>query len=252
MLKHRLIPVLLIADGKVIQSVQFKHTNIIHWKPVTAVDFFDHWAADEIVVLDVSRTKTGRETFYEVVSQLSKKCFVPLSVGGWVDAVEEVRKLLRLGADKVTINTQAFRTPSLISDCAKVFGSQCIVISIDAKLDAQGHNKVCIDRGREMTDVEPIDWARQVEALGAGEIFINSVDRDGFRRGYDITLIQALTQAVQIPVIAMGGVFTWQHLVEGVTMGGADAVAAANIFHYTELSTKKAKQFMREAGLAVR
>lgn len=252
MLKRRLIPVLILRDGQVVQSIQFKHTNVIHSNPVTAVDFFNRWAVDEMVVLDVSRNRKRRDRFYEIISALSEKCFVPLTVGGWVDSVEEVRKLTRLGADKVTINTEGVRRPELIRESAEVFGSQCIVGSIDAKVVEDGSYRVFIDRGREATDARPADWARTVQEVGVGEIFLNCIDRDGFRKGYDLQLLKSVTGAVDVPVIAMGGVFEWQHLVDGIVQGGADAVAAANIFHYTEHSTRKAKAFMAEAGLDVR
>lgn len=251
-LKKRLIPVLILRDAKVVQSVQFKHTNIIHWKPATAIDFFDKWAADELVVLDVSRDKSSRQAFYDVVLELSKKCFVPLSVGGWIDSPDEVRKILRLGADKVVINTEAFKRPELITECSRVFGNQCIVVSIDAKGTQESGWKVAIDRGRQVTEVDPMSWAKTAQQMGAGEIFLNCIERDGFRQGYDLSLVKQVVAAVTIPVIAMGGVLTWQHLVDGVLVGNADAVAAANIFHYTEFSTKKAKRFMIESGIPVR
>lgn len=252
MLKHRLIAVLILRDGQVVQSVQFRHTNVIHWKPVTAIDFFDRWAIDEIVVLDVSRTTAQRTRFYETIAGLSRKCFVPLSVGGWIGSVEEVRKLLRLGADKVVINTEAFRRPALLTECAQVFGAQCLVVSVDARGREDGSLEVVIDRGREGTGVDPAVWARRAETHGAGEILLNRIEHDGFRQGYDLTLVRQVADAVTIPVIAFGGVLTWQHLVDGITIGGADAVAAANIFHYTEHSTKKAKAFLQAAGIDVR
>lgn len=258
MLRKRLIPVLILRDGSVVQSVQFKHTNVIHWNAVTAVDFFDRWAVDEIVVLDVSRTRQQRQKFYSVVEGLSKKCFVPLNIGGWIDSVEEVQKLLRLGADKITLNTTAVTQPQLIQDCAKVFGCQCVVVSIDVKVQVkddasdQPDYEVYVDRGRQATGLNPVAWARQAQEMGAGEILLNCIDRDGFRQGYDLQLLRQVVDAVGIPVIAMGGVFTWQHLVEGITVGGADAVAAANIFHYTEHSTKKAREYMRQSGINVR
>lgn len=251
MLKKRLIPVLVLRDGTVVRSVNFKHTNVIHWKPATAIDFFNKWAVDEIVLLDVSRTQENRAKFYEVVADLSKKCFVPLTVGGWVTSIEEVRTLLRLGADKVTLNTAAVRRSAFITDCAKAFGSQCTVVSIDV-VGAAGTWNVVIDRGRERTGLDPVAWARQAEASGAGEIFLTSVDREGTGTGYDLELVRAVSGAVSIPVIAFGGAFTWQHLVDGIVIGGAEAAAAANVFHFTEHSTKKAKEFMRTAGLEVR
>lgn len=252
MLKRRLIPSLILRDGQVVQSLNFRHTNIIHWNPVTAVDFFNKWAVDEIVILDVSLNLAHRDKFYEAVSGLSKKCFVPLTVGGWVTSVEEIRNLLRLGADKVTINTEAFRRPEFISEAAKFFGSQCIVVSIDVRRNGKEEPEVYIDRGRAATGASAVVWAVEAERLGAGEIYLTSIDQDGTRRGYDLDLIRNVVNAVTVPVIAFGGVFTWQHLVDGVAIGGAEGVSAANIFHYTEHSTKKAKEFMRQAGIPVR
>jgi len=178
MLKTRLIPVLILRDAMVVQSVQFKHTNVIHWKPLTAVDFFNQWAVDEIVILDVTRNKKNRQKFLDVVLGLSNKCFVPLSVGGWVDSLEEVLKLLRLGADKIVMNTASFRRPELISECAATVGNQCIVISIDVKLNSNGDYEVYIDRGREPTGKNPFDWASEAQEMGAGEVFLNCIDRD--------------------------------------------------------------------------
>jgi cyclase len=252
LLKKRLIPVLILREGSVVQSVQFRHTNVIHWNVSTAVDFFNSWSVDEIVVLDVSRTKAKRQKFYEAVDALSKKCFVPLSVGGWVDSVDEMRHLLRLGADKVVINTAAFRDPALITRGAEMFGSQCVVVSIDSRQNEDGGAETWIDRGREPTGRSVTEWAQIAQERGAGELFLNSIEHDGKRKGYNLALVKAVTQTVAIPVIAMGGVFTWEHLAEGITLGGADAVAAANIFHYTEHSTKRAKDHLRAAGIDVR
>ena len=252
MLKKRLIPVLILRDGQVVQSVQFKHTNVIHWNPATAVDFFNKWAVDEIVLLDVSRNLNKRQKFYDSIEMLSKKCFVPLTVGGWLQNFDDVAQVLRLGGDKVAINTKAFRDPSFISKCANVFGKQCIVVSIDVKTGINGNYEVYIDRGKEATGKDPVAWAQQLQKVGAGEIFLNCIERDGFRKGYDLDLLKKVVNAVNIPVIAMGGVFKWQHLADGILIGGADAVAAANIFHYTEHSTKKAKEFLRTSGINVR
>lgn len=252
MLRKRLIPVLVLRDGTVVRSVGFTHTNVIHWKPLTAVDFFNQWAVDEIVVLDVSRARGARDGFYDVVGGLSRKCFVPLTVGGWVTEVDEVRRLLRLGADKVVVNTHAVRHPEFLTECALVFGSQCVVASIDVRRQPDGRPKVWIDRGREATGLDPVAWAREAERRGAGEIFLTSIDHEGAGKGYDLDLVRSVVEAVSVPVIAFGGAFTWQHLVDGITIGGADAVSAANVFHFTEQSTKKAKEFMRTAGVAVR
>jgi cyclase len=252
MLKKRLIPVLILRDGQVVQSVQFKHTNVIHWNPVTAVDFFNGWAVDEIIILDVSRKLGQRQKFYDAISALSTKCFVPLSVGGWVTSVDDMRMLLRLGADKIVVNTAAVRRPALLTEGAAVFGSQCVVVSIDARRTAEGRHEVYIDRGREATGLDPVAWARAAVAHGAGELLVNSIDHDGNRGGYDLELIRGVAEAVEVPVIAFGGVFTWDHLVGGIVDGKAEAVAAANIFHYTELSTRRAKDHMRQAGIDVR
>ncbi|HEV8141864.1 MAG TPA: imidazole glycerol phosphate synthase cyclase subunit [Methylomirabilota bacterium] len=252
MLKKRLIPSLVLRDATVVRSVNFKHTNVIHWKPLTAVDFFNKWAVDEIVVLDVSRDTSQRDRFYEVVEGLSRKCFVPLTVGGWVTSVEEVRRLLRLGADKVTINTEAVRRPDFITECARIFGAQCMVIAVDVRRDPDGTPVVWIDRGAERTTWPAPAWAREAEERGAGEVFLTSIDREGGGQGYDLSLVRSVVDAVSIPVVAFGGVFTWQHLVEGVTEGGADAVSAANVFHFTEQSTKKAKDHLRRTGIDVR
>ena len=251
-LKKRLIPVIILRDGQVVQSVQFKHTNVIHWNPATAVDFFNKWAVDEIVLLDVSRNLNKRQKFYDAVEELSKKCFVPLTVGGWIQTIDDVGHILRLGGDKVAINSEAFCNPSFITECAPVFGSQCVVVSIDVKRNQNGSYEVYVDRGKEATGKDPVNWAQSSQKMGAGEIFLNCIDRDGFRQGYDLTLLEKIVKAVSIPVIAMGGVFKWQDLVDGILVGGAEAAAAANIFHYTEHSTKKAKEFMRAAGIDVR
>jgi cyclase len=252
MLKKRLIPVLILRDGRVVQSVQFKHTNVIHWNPVTAVDFFNAWAVDEIIILDVSRNLAQRQKFYDAVLALSRKCFVPLSVGGWVTSVEEVRRLLRIGADKVVINTAAVRRPDLVTEVAEIFGSQCVVVSLDVRGHADGRREVYVDRGREATGLEPVAWAVRAVAHGAGELFVTSIDHDGNRGGYDLELMRSVAEAVDVPVIAFGGVFTWDHLVRGIVEGKAEAVSAANIFHYTELSTRRAKDHMRHAGIDVR
>jgi cyclase len=252
MLKKRLIPVLILRDGRVVQSVRFRHTNVIHWNPVTAVDFFNAWAVDEIVVLDVSRDTRQREKFREVVLGLSRKCFVPLTVGGWVTSVDDMRDLLRLGADKVVVNTAAFQRPELITECATVFGSQCVVISIDVRRSEAVGAEVWIDRGRQATGADAVEWAKAAEGRGAGEIFLTSIDHDGARGGYDLALMRSVATTVEIPVIAFGGVFTWDHLTAGIRDGAVEAVAAANIFHYTEHSTKKAKEHLRASGIDVR
>ena len=251
MLKHRLIPNVIVNNGMVVQSVNFKHTNVVS-NTITAVDFFNSWAVDEIIVLDVSRTTTFRHNFHKIINGLSKRCFVPLTVGGWIKNIEEIQQLLREGADKISINTEAVTNPDFVTESAKIFGSQCIVVSIDVRKNELGEYEVFIDRGRKSTGLNPVEWAKRVQELGAGEILLTSIDHDGARKGYDLELLKKVCESIKIPIIAFGGVGEWQHLVDGIRIGKADAVSAANIFHYTEHSTYTAKEYMVKAGLNVR
>jgi len=251
MLKHRLIPNIILNNGNVIQSVNFKHTNVIG-NAITAVDFFNSWAVDEIIILDVSRTTDYRTNFHKIIRGLSKRCFVPLTIGGWIKDTTEIRTLLLEGADKISINTEAVRNPKLISESVKIFGSQCIVVSIDIRKNKANQYEVYVDRGRESTGLDPIEWAKKVEKLGAGEILLTSIDREGTLKGYDLELLQSVATNVTIPVIAFGGAGNWQHFVDGITIGKADAVSAANIFHYTEHSTYNAKEYLNKMGINVR
>ena len=251
MLKRRLIATLLCRNGRIVQSINFNHTNVIG-NAITAVDFFNTWAVDEIVILDVSRSKDSRKEFYDIIEGLSERCFVPLTVGGWITDPEDIRTLLKLGADKVIINTHAYEGNGFIEKVSHIFGSQCIVVSIDVKTNAIGHYEVFVDRGREPTGLDPLKWAKEMEERGSGEIYLTSIDRDGSRSGYDLELTRMVSQSIDLPVIASGGVGNWGHMVDGVVQGEADAVSAANIFHFTEHSTKKAKEFMMDAGVEVR
>lgn len=251
MLKKRLIAVLILRDGQVVQSVKFKHTNVIHYDAVHAMEAFNKWSVDEIVILNVSRDSASREKFAEIVERISSHCFVPLAVGGWIDSEEYAQKLLRSGADKLVINTAAADDPQLVSRLALRYGRQCIVVSMDVKRDDEGVPRILVDRGRRVIDVAPEAWARNAVELGAGEILFNSVDHDGARKGYDLESIKKVCGAVHVPVIAFGGVFTWNHLVDGIN-AGASAVAVANLFHYTEQSTRKAKSHLANAGVLVR
>lgn len=251
MLKKRLIAVLILNDGKVVQTIRFKHTNIIHSDAVHAMEAFNKWAVDEIVVLNVSKDLGSKSEFSEVINRISNKCFVPLSVGGWIDDMDYAQKLLRSGADKLVLNTALFYQPELIRKLSQRYGRQCIVISIDAKRGDEGNVFAFVDRGRKTTNIPATEWALKAVEYGAGEIFFNSIDHDGARKGYDLTTLKEICSIVDIPVIAFGGVFTWEHLVQGIH-NGADAVAAANIFHYTEQSTKKAKIYLANAGIYVR
>jgi cyclase len=250
-LKTRLIAVLILRDGRVVQSVRFKHTNAIHYDPIHAMECFNKWAIDEIVMLNVSRDRASRDGFAEAVSSVSSSCFVPLAAGGWITDEDFAAKLLNSGADKLVLNTAVADSPQLVSRLAERYGSQCIVASMDVKRNESGASEVVVDRGSRAVSSDAAGWARRAEGLGAGEIFFNSVDHDGARKGYNLEVLAPVCAAVRIPVIAFGGVFTWHHLVEGVRAGAA-AVAAANIFHYTEQSTKKAKRHLAQAGIPVR
>ena len=250
MLKKRLIACLLWQDGLIVQTVNFIHTNFVG-NAFVAVDFFNSWAIDEIIILDISPSEIGREKYYQTIQEISRRCFVPLTVGGKIKTTEEIRKILSLGADKICINSQAFKNPRFVTDASQFFGAQCVVVSIDVRL-IDNNYRVFIENGTLMTELSPFDWARQVEALGAGELFLTSIDRDGSRIGYDLDLLKGVADSVKIPVIASAGVGSWEHLAEGIELGGANAVSAANIFHYSEQSTKKAKNYLKEKGIDVR
>ncbi len=251
MVKTRLVACLLWRNGSIVQSVGFRHTNIIG-SASTAVDFFNIWGVDEIVLLDVTRTPSAREAFYETLETLSRRCMVPLTVGGWVTDTDEIRQLLKTGADKVAINTAGYENPDFITEASTAFGRQCIVVSIDASTRDDGSYQVVIDRGNEHTGKSVSEWAGTAEDAGAGEIFLTSIDRDGSQDGYDIDLIQQVTSRVDIPVVASGGAGEWNHLVEAVREGNADAVSVANRFHHIQHSTRKAKEHMIDSGLNVR
>lgn len=251
MLKKRLIAVLILRDGQVVQSVKFKHTNVIHYDALHAIEAFNKWAVDEIIILNVSKDISSRNQFLGIVERVSKYCFVPLTVGGWIDNEHYAKELLRNGADKLVLNTAVSDHPELIRELSLMFGRQCIVASIDIKRDEKGVAHVAVDRATRLVDGSPISWARRAIELGAGEIFLNSVDHDGARKGYDLESLKEICTQVDVPVIAFGGVFGWNHLVEGIA-AGASAVAVANQFHYTEQSTRKAKSYLADAGVLVR
>jgi len=232
--------------------VKFKHTNVIHYDAIHAIESFNRWAIDEIVILNVSKTKESQEEFLKIIQKISTECFVPLAAGGWIDHLNYGKLLLKSGADKLVVNTQLYHNPELIKQLIVKFGSQCIVASIDAKKDEDGNEKVMINRGQDNTGKDVLEWVKEVEQIGVGEIFLNSMDHDGNRKGYNIPLIKKSVEAVNIPVIAMGGVLTWNHMIQGVLETDAAAVAAANIFHYTEHSTKKAKRALLNKNLNFR
>lgn len=251
MLKKRLIAVIIVRNGQVVQSVKFKHTNVIHYDVLHAVETFNDWDIDEIAILNVSKNPETKADFLKVVEKISKFCFVPLSVGGWITDIEYAGNLLRFGADKLILNTAFFENQDLVRLLSDKYGAQCIVASIDVKRDLRGLSTVWVDRARLNTSIEPLKWVQNAINIGAGEIFFNSVDHDGARNGYDLESLNKICKYSSVPVVAFGGVFTWEHLLEGLS-AGADAVAAANIFHYTEQSTKKAKSFLIEKGVKIR
>jgi len=250
MLKNRLIAVIIIRDGKVVQSEKFQHTNVIHYDAYHAVESFNRWSVDEIILLNVSKEKSSQEEFLSIVKRVSKTCFVPLAVGGFIDSIEYGSRIIKNGADKIVINSLWFNDVTIVRKLANKFGSQCIVASIDIKNTDFG-DKVFINRGEYNIEKELGYWSEYCEKNGAGEILFNNIDYDGNRKGYDLESIKKITQQVSIPVIAFGGVFTWKHLLEGFEFG-ADAVAAANIFHYKEMATKQARRFLLKNNVSLR
>lgn len=255
MLKTRIIPCLDVKDGRVVKGVNF--VNLIDaGDPVEAASAYDEAGADELCFLDITASHENRETIYDVVARTAERCFMPLTVGGGVREVDDIRRLLEAGADKVAINTAAVFNRQFVQDGAEKFGSQCIVVAIDAKrVSAEGEPErweIFTHGGRKPTGIDAVEYAREVVALGAGEILLTSMDRDGTREGFNIPLTRAIADAVTVPVIASGGVGALDHLVEGVRDGHASAVLAASIFHFGDYTITEAKQHMAAAGIPVR
>lgn len=250
MVRKRLVVSLLWRNGVIVQSVRFRHTNVVG-DPKVAIEFFNAWDADEIVLLNVSRDEGVPERFLAMLRHVSKHCFLPLTAGGWVATVDRAQLLLENGADKVVINTRGFDQPAFLGELADKFGAQCVVASLDVAGDGPDTWQVMVDRGRRATGLDPVTAARRAAENGAGEILLTSIDRDGSLSGYDLGLVRAVAGAVDIPVIAFGGVGEWRHLAEGID-AGADAVSAGNIFHFTEQSTRAAKTYLIDAGAPVR
>ena len=255
MLKIRLIPCLDVKAGRVVKGVRFVDLRDAG-DPVEAAAAYDQAGADELCFLDITASREGRGTILDVVRRTAERCFMPLTVGGGVRSVEDVRALLEAGADKVSINTAAVKERSLVRAASEKFGAQCIVVAIDAKRVPSGgaapRFEIFTHGGREATGIEAVGYAREVVGLGAGEILLTSMDRDGTRKGFDVELTRAIADAVPVPVIASGGVGTLDHLVEGVRDGHASAVLAASIFHYGEHAIGEAKRYMAAAGLPMR
>jgi len=261
MKKKRLIPILLLKNGFLVQSKVFaRYQNL--GNPIIAVRRLSNWAADELIYLDISSEKSydmrrddlrhpNRFDLIEIIKDVSKECNMPITVGGGIRSLKDINERLEVGADKVAINTMAFDDPKLISSAAEAFGSQCIIVSVDAKI-VDGDYVVMVEGGKRNTGYHPIEWVRMNQDRGCGEILINSIDRDGTRKGYDIELVGSISESVKIPVIACGGVGEWEHFAEGIEKTKVDAVAAANIFHYYDQSVYLAKKYLDDNGHNVR
>jgi imidazole glycerol-phosphate synthase subunit HisF len=251
MLKSRVIPCLDVKDGRIVKGVNFVDLRDAG-DPVEAARAYDTAGADELCFLDIAATHEGRGVMLDVVKRTAEACFMPLTVGGGVRTVDDIRNLLLAGADKVSINSAAVSNRNFVREAAEKFGSQCIVVAIDAKETSPGKFEIFTHGGRKETGIDAVAFAREVEALGAGEILLTSMDRDGTGQGFNIALTRAIADAVKIPVIASGGVGTLDHLVEGIRDGHATAVLAASIFHFGTFTIPQAKQHMAQAGLNMR
>jgi cyclase len=255
MFKVRVIPCLDVKDGRVVKGINFVNLRDAG-DPVEAAIAYDAAGADELCFLDITASHENRDTIYDVVRRTAEACFMPLTVGGGVRTVDDIRKLLTCGADKVSINTAAVARRAFVKEAAEKFGDQCIVVAIDAKQVSQAGEparwEIFTHGGRHPTGIDAVGYAKEVVALGAGEILLTSMDRDGTRKGYDIPLTRAIADAITVPVIASGGVGTLEHLVEGIRDGHATAVLAASIFHFGEHSVRAAKEYMAKAGLPMR
>ena len=254
-LAKRIIPCLDVDKGRVVKGVNFVDIRDAG-DPVEVARRYNEQGADEITFLDITASHESRDTTYETVERMAAEVFIPLTVGGGVRTVDDIRKLLNAGADKVSINTAAVFNPEFVREAADRFGSQCIVVAIDAKrVSEQGEEprwEIFTHGGRKPTGIEAVAWATKMAELGAGELLLTSMDRDGTRDGFELVITRAITDAVDIPVIASGGVGTLQHLADGVTEGGADAVLAASIFHFGEYTVGEAKAFMADQGITMR
>ena len=250
MLKNRIIPCLDVKNGRVVKGINFVDLKDAG-DPVEQAKIYSDGGADEICFLDITASNENRDTIYDVVKKTSKKCFVPLTVGGGVRSIEDINKLLNCGADKVSINTAAVQNPEVVEDSSKKFGSQCIVVAIDAKR-TKDKWEIFTHGGRNNSRIDAIEFAKKMEESGAGELLITSMDRDGTQIGYDIELISKISSKINIPIIASGGVGNLDHLVDGIKIGNASAVLAASIFHYGKYSIKEAKEYLDSKGIPVR
>ena len=249
----RIIPCLDVDKGRVVKGVNFLNIRDAG-DPVEIAKRYDTEGADEITMLDITASHETRDTTYKTVESIASQVFIPLTVGGGVRKIEDIKKLLRSGADKVSINTSAVENPSFVKEEADKFGSQCIVVAVDAKAKTDKENtwEVVTYGGRNRTGIDVLEWTKQVAAYGAGEILLTSMDRDGTKEGFDNNLVSKVSSGISIPVIASGGVGNLDHLIDGVKIGGAEAVLAASIFHFSEFSIKEAKEAMKASGITVR
>ena len=251
MLAKRIIPCLDVTHGRVVKGVSFVALRDAG-DPVEIARRYDDQGADELTFLDITASSDDRGIIFRIIEQVASQVFIPLTVGGGVREVQDVRNLLNAGADKVSINTSAVLNPQLVADASARYGSQCIVVAIDAKQVAPERWEVFTHGGRKATGLDVVEWAKKMQTLGAGEILLTSMDRDGQKNGFDLALTRRVTDALEIPVIASGGVGNLQHLADGVTLGGADDVLAASIFHFGEYTVQQAKQYMASQGIEVR
>jgi cyclase len=250
-LAKRIIPCLDVTNGRVVKGINFVELRDAG-DPVEIARRYDEQGADEITFLDITATSDGRDLILHIIEAVASQVFIPLTVGGGVRAVDDVRRLLNAGADKISINSAAISNPQLVYDVAQKYGSQCIVVAIDAKKTAENKWEVFSHGGRKATGLDVIEWAQKMEQLGVGEILLTSMDRDGTKSGFDLALTRAVSDAISVPVVASGGVGGLQDLADGVKLGRADAVLAASIFHYGEHTVQEAKRFMAQQGIPMR
>lgn len=250
MIIKRIIPCLDVDKGRVVKGIKFVDIKDMG-DPVELAAFYDKEGADEIVFLDITASHERRKTVVDLASKTAEKVFIPFTIGGGISRIEHIREILQKGADKISISTSAFRDPSLINRASKIFGSQCIVVAIDAKYKNKDFWEVCINGGRTPTGMNAVDWAKRAEELGAGEILLTSMDKDGTKDGYDIDLTSAVTSVVNIPVIASGGAGKLEHLRDVIKYANADAVLVASIFHYRQYTIREAKEYLKSEGISV-
>jgi cyclase len=262
MLKKRLIPCLFLKNGHLVRRENFSYHQLLG-DPIAQVERINSWSADELIYIDISDEEyydlrrddkkiKSMDNIYDIIERVSKTCFIPLTFGGNIKTIEDIKKRLKKGADKVVVNTIAFENPEFIGEASKVFGRQCIVVGIDVKINSENGYEVYVQHGKKATGLNPVEWAKEVERRGAGEIFLNSIDRDGTAKGYDIKLVRVIVESVSIPVIACGGVGMFEDFIDGIKDGQASAVSAGNIFNFTENSVIQAKKILKNAGINIR